>query len=150
LKPRVLLRTLLHLEDTPHRTALAFGIGIWIAFCPLWGIHTAMALLTAFLFRLNRPALLFGAWINNPWTVAPLYTTGTAIGCALLHCRCAVLRVDWSQHGFRGLLSGLRPLLWPFVLGNTLLGVLAGAVAYLLLRAYLERNRHSAGAVPGT
>jgi len=60
------LQMLLHLEDTPHRTAVAFGLGLWLAFFPLLGIHTGLALLIAFLFRLNRAALLVGVYFSNP------------------------------------------------------------------------------------
>jgi uncharacterized protein (DUF2062 family) len=64
--------------------ALAFGIGLFIAFFPLLGIHTGLALVIALTFRLSRVALLAGAWVNNPWTLAPMYTAGTLVGCALL------------------------------------------------------------------
>jgi len=42
------LNALLLLEDTPERIALAFAIGVWIAFSPLLGIHTGLALGLAF------------------------------------------------------------------------------------------------------
>src|SRR6185295_5462370 len=64
------VQAVLHVEDTPHRIALAFAVGVFIAFFPIWGIHTAMALGVAFLFRLSRAATMVGAWVNNPWTMA--------------------------------------------------------------------------------
>jgi uncharacterized protein (DUF2062 family) len=135
---------LLHLEDTPHRTALAFGIGVWLAFFPIYGIHTAMALVIAFLFRLNRAALIVGAWVNNPWTVAPLYTCGTLLGCALLGVSPDGFRnIDWELHGvafMRALVQGLRPYVWSFVLGNTILGLLAGSAAYVIMKSLLYRH----------
>ena len=73
---------LLQLDDSPHRIALAFGIGVWLAFFPILGIHTVLGLLIAFLFRLNRAAILVGIYISNPWTLAPLYMAGTVVGCA--------------------------------------------------------------------
>ena len=63
---RQVAQVLLRLEDTPGRIALAFGLGIFIAFFPLLGIHTGLALLVAFSFRLSRVAILAGAWTNNP------------------------------------------------------------------------------------
>jgi hypothetical protein len=139
------LQILLHVEDTPHRTALAFGIGVWIAFFPIWGIHTGMALAIAFLFRLNRAAMVVGAWVNNPWTMAPLYTAGTVLGCALLGVAPEGLEaVDWTLKGrafYLALLETLRPYVWPYVVGNTLLGVLGGIAGYFALRFVLERRR---------
>jgi uncharacterized protein len=136
---------LLQLQDSPHRIALAFGIGIWIAFSPLLGLHTAMALLIAFFFRLSRAALLFGAYVNNPWTIAPLYLAGTALGCALLGVSTEGLEsIEWHHHGlafYRELLVHLRPYLWPYVVGNTILGFLGGIAGYFALRAFLLRRR---------
>jgi uncharacterized protein (DUF2062 family) len=145
----IALRVLVQVEDSPHRTALSFAIGVWIAFCPLIGIHTGLALAVAFLFRLGRAPMLLGAYINNPWTLAPLYMSGTLLGCALLGVPPDGLSaIDWSLHGtafYRTLLEHLRPYVWPYVLGNTLLGTLSGMAAYVVLRRVLERRR---GAVP--
>jgi hypothetical protein len=148
---RALFRTVLHLEDSPSRVALAFGIGVFIAFFPILGIHTAMALLIAVVFRLSKVAILAGAWTNNPWTLAPMFITGTLLGCELLGVSADGLHgVDWSLHGrafYEALFESVRPLLLPFLLGNLVLGVIAGTVAYFILRAVLERRR--VGAVPG-
>lgn len=144
---RSTLLLLLRVEDTPHRVALAFGIGVWIAFSPLLGIHTGMALGIAFLFRLNRVAMLFGAYLNNPWTLAPMYMAGTALGCFLLDVPTSGLSgMDWSLHGrafYQALIQNLRPYLWPYVLGNTLLGVLGALIGYGALRLVLERRGRS-------
>jgi uncharacterized protein (DUF2062 family) len=139
---------LLHLEDTPHRIALAFGLGIWIAFSPLLGLHTIIALAIAFAFRLSRAAILIGCYVNNPWTLAPLFLAGTVVGCALLGISTEGLAtIDWDQHGlafYRDLLAHLRPYLWPFVVGNTVLGVLFGTLSYFALRTILIRRAATA------
>jgi hypothetical protein len=139
------LRVLAQVEDTPQRTALAFAIGVWIAFCPLLGVHTALALGVAFLFRLGRAPLLLGTYVNNPWTLAPLYMSGTLLGCAVLGVPAdGLLTIDWSARGgafYAGLLRQLRPYLWPYVVGNVVLGTLCAVLAYLALRRFLERRR---------
>lgn len=144
------IQTVLHMDDTPHRIALSFAIGVWIAFFPIWGIHTAMALGVAFLMRLSRGAMLVGAWVNNPWTMAPLYTGGTLLGCALLRVPTEGLAaLDWSlgwKDFLRALLETLRPYLWPFVVGNLILGTLAAVLGYLALRAAIEARRRPAPA----
>ena len=144
---------LFHVGDTPHRTALAFGIGLWIAFSPLLGLHTVMALGIAFAFRLSRGAMLLGAYINNPWTIAPLYVAGTTLGCFLLEVPPeGLVDIDWDQHGlafYRSLVAHLRPFLWPYVIGNTVLGVAAGVVGYVVLRSVLERRRAQAAGITG-
>jgi uncharacterized protein (DUF2062 family) len=148
------LQILLHVEDTPHRIALSFAIGVWLAFNPLFGAHTAMALGIAFLFRLSRAAMLVGAYINNPWTLAPMYTAGTFLGSWLLGVSPhGIEEIDWDLSGaafYASLLEGLRPYLWPYVVGNLILGVVAALPAYILLRTFLERRKHGveAGGTP--
>jgi len=135
---------LLQVEDSPTRVAAAFGLGVFIAFFPLLGIHTGMALVIAILLRLNRVAILVGCWINNPWTIAPMYSAGTLLGCALLGVAPgSPVAIDWSLKGrafYSALVATLRPLVWPFVVGNLVLGVVAGLVAFLLLRTLLARR----------
>jgi len=139
------LNALLLLEDTPERIALAFAIGVWIAFSPLLGIHTGLALGLAFLFRLSRAAMLFGAYINNPWTIAPMYTAGTLLGSWLLgDSPNGISSIAWEAEGdafYTSLWQGLQPYIWPYLVGNTVLGVLAAIPAYFLLRAVLRRRR---------
>ncbi len=145
-------QVLLQVEDTPSRVAAAFALGLFIAFFPILGIHTGLALLIALGFRLNKVAILLGAWINNPWTITPMYTAGTLLGCLLLgEPPTSLEAIDWHLSGrafYASLLAGLRPLLLPFVVGNLVLGVAAGAVAFVVLRSLLSRRGHAAGS-PG-
>jgi uncharacterized protein (DUF2062 family) len=149
---RRLIHAFLHLDDTPPRIAAAFGVGVSLAFHPLVGLHTLMALGIAFAFRLSRAAVLVGLYINNPWTMAPMYIAGTTLGCWLLGVPLEGLRdIDWDNWDERGfyriLLLSLKPYLWPYVLGNTILGVVCGSIAYVALRWFLERRARRAAAV---
>ena len=134
----------LHLDDTPRRIALAFGIGVYIAFHPLLGLHTLMGLGIAFAFRLSRAAMLAGVYVNNPWTLAPMYVAGTSLGCWMLGVPMgAVGNIEWdlaNRDFYHLLLVSLRPYLWPYVVGNTVLGAAAGLAAYASLRWALERR----------
>ena len=164
------LQSLLHLKDPPRRTAIAFGTGVFIAFSPLLGLHTVMAIAIAFALRLNRVAVLAGAWINV-WALVPCYMFGTFLGTQLLsvHARrleanfwdqahasvwsalSSIVTANWSQarHSLSALFRSFGPLLWPFVLGNTILGVLAGLLAYEGARRFLEARALRRGEGPG-
>jgi uncharacterized protein (DUF2062 family) len=136
---------LLHVEDSPSRVAAAFALGVFIAFFPILGIHTGMALVLAVLLRLNKVAILAGAWTNNPWTLAPMYTAGTLLGCAFFRVSTESLgAIDWSLRGrafYESLARGLRPLVLPFVVGNLVLGAVAAVASFFALRLLLERRR---------
>lgn len=141
---RDFLRRLLLLEESPPRTAAAFAIGVFISFSPFWGLHTVLALVAAFLFRLNRLAVLVGAWINNPWTVAPTASAGAALGFWILGTEMRFPRLTefplLSSEFWDQMLSDFEYLLWPFLVGNLVLSVMAAIVAYFVLRWILVRN----------
>jgi len=161
------LQSLLHLKDPPHRTAIAFGTGVFIAFSPLLGLHTLLAIAIAFALRLNRVAVMAGAWINA-WALVPCYMFGTFIGTRLLsiHSRrlfdnsfwerahsfvwssmSSMVMGDWAEavHSLRLLFKSFGPLLWPFVTGNLILGAIAGLTAYSIGRRFLEARAHRRG-----
>ena len=144
-----ILEAILHLKDTPHRVSLAFALGVWAAFLPL-GFHTVLSLAIGFAFKLSRAALLMGNWVCNPWTIAPMYIAGTTLGCLLLGIPLSALAdvsFDFTTVAAqRQVLASASLLVWPFLLGNLILGAPAGAVAYALLRPVLERRARAKAA----
>src|ERR1041384_3524999 len=82
---RTAFRRLLALDDPPERTALAFAIGVFIAFSPFLGLHTLLATLLAFLFRFNKLAIYTGTFVNNPFlTLVPIVVASYGLGARLL------------------------------------------------------------------
>jgi len=147
---RRLAQLVLRVEGTPTQVARAFGLGVFLAFFPIFGVHTLLALGLALAFRLNRVAILAGTFMNNPWTIAPMYTAGTLLGSALLGVApTAVGAIDWSLSGiefYESSMAGFRALLWPFVLGNLVLGAVAGMISFFAVRRILQSRRSGARA----
>ena len=71
------LGALLHIDDSPERTAAAFALGVFFGFSPFIGFHTLLGILFAFLLNFNRVAVLLGVYSNLPWIVAPYYAFTT-------------------------------------------------------------------------
>jgi uncharacterized protein (DUF2062 family) len=146
------VQSLLHVHDTPERTALAVGLGVAIGFSPFIGLHTAMAVALAFFLNLNRVAVLAGAWLNLPWIMAAYYAGATALGAWLLrtpvppHLMSQIERA-WSLSGWDSRIGAfaslVEPLIWPFALGSLIGSAVLGPLAYHLLRPILvARYRH--------
>lgn len=138
---RALVRQVLHLQESPQRTALAFAIGVFIAFSPAYGLHTAMVVVCTWLFGLNFVALLTGAFINNPWTIVPILGATYWTGAWLLG-RTETPTFNWTDLSFSGIYEQVAPYLIPFALGGVVLSVigalLAYPVAYLLILRYRQ------------
>src|SRR6059036_1206757 len=77
------LDALLHIDDTPERTAAAFALGVLFGFSPFLGLHTALGIVFAFLLNMNRVAVLLGVYSNLPWIIAPYYAFTTMAGAAI-------------------------------------------------------------------
>ena len=136
---RTLLRQVLHLQESPQRTALAFALGVFIAFSPAYGLHTAMVVLCTWLFGLNFLALFTGALINNPWTIIPILGATFWTG-ALLLGRTDVPNFDWQDLSFSGIYQQVLPYAAPFMLGGLVLSVLGALISYPA--AYLFFHKH--------
>jgi uncharacterized protein (DUF2062 family) len=135
---RRFLNQLLHTHDTPERTAMAYAVGIFFGFSPLLGLHTVLGLIVAFVFGLNRVAVLLGIYSNLPWILPAYYTLATMAGAAILRVdippgllhdlREALNGVSWGE--FRALAKALAPLMWAYALGSTIGALLLAAGAF--------------------
>ncbi len=90
------LDTLLHVADTPERTAAAFAMGVFFGFSPFLGFHTVLAIVFAFFLDLNRVAVLLGVYSNLPWIIGPYYALVTMVGGRSDRARAAARRFPGS------------------------------------------------------
>ena len=153
---RAAFRRLLAIDDPPERTALAFSIGVFIAFSPFLGLHTILATLLAFLFRFNKIAIYTGTFVNNPvFTLVPIIIASYAVGAFVLG---RPLRIPnqglelltnpaiFSGAYYRKIFFESWNVVWPFAVGGIVLSVVCSLLAYPLtlraLRAYQAAKQH--------
>jgi len=152
---RSAIRRLLAIDDPPERTALAFSIGVFIAFSPFLGLHTILATLIAFIFRFNKVAIYTGTFINNPFlTLVPIIVASYGVGAFILG---RPLRIPqegvellkdpeiFSGAYYRRLATQSRHIVEPFAVGGLVLSVVCSVIAYPLtlraLRLYRTRRQ---------
>lgn len=145
--------TLLHIDDTPERTAAAYALGVFFAFSPFLGLHTILGVALAFVLRLNRVAVLLGVYSNVPWLLLPYYTAATGLGAAVTGARLPagfrdrlgqVMELSITNGTlFREIGSLLEPLLWPYTIGSMIGSIALAAVAYPIALGFVRtRRRH--------
>ena len=143
-----LFKKLLHVEDTPERTALAYSIGIFLGFSPFLGLHTLIALAIAFLFKLNRVAILLGAWSNTPWWIVPYYTIATWVGMLMMGFQIdqttikGILQSGINQGFFASdfwfRLTSQWGLLLSFMIGSLVFSLSLSLIAYPLSMRWIK------------
>lgn len=131
---------ILHLQESPHRTALAFAIGVFIAFAPHYFFHTASVVFCAWAFRLNFIALFLGSFLNNPWTLVPILAASLYTGLLLIG-KSSLTPIEWDQMTIDNMFEILSPYLFPFIVGACTLAILGFLIAYPVMRWTITRYR---------
>jgi uncharacterized protein (DUF2062 family) len=147
------LGVLLHIDDSPERTAAAFALGVFFGFSPLVGLHTLLGIAFAFLLNFNRVAVLLGVYSNLPWIVAPYYAfTTMVVGARLTGHRIPpgfrdqVMTLFEQQSLFHAefwqqLFVLFRPWLVPYTVGSLIGAVVLSLLAYPLALAFVTSRR---------
>jgi len=145
------LESLLHIHDSPRRTAAAYAVGVFFGFSPFLGLHTVLGLLVAFVFNLNRVAIVLGVYSNLPWFIAPYYTITTVAAAEVLGVRLpphfahqlrALFELSFLGREFwAGLATLVSPLVWPFTLGSLVAAGGLSALSYVVALPFVEAGR---------
>ena len=143
------------LEDTPHHIALGVGIGTFVAYQPIVGFQMIVGAIVCRMIGANVVASLPLAWITNPFTIVPIYYATYKLGVVFVGGDASyedIKRIMTTVNDlgcWQGISQGavlLADIFWPMVVGGTVVGVLNGALFYVLTlrftRAY-QRNRET-------
>lgn len=149
------LRAVMGADEPAERVAAAWALGIGIALSPFFFFHTVLALVLAFVLRLNKPDVVLGTLVMNPWTQPVYFTVAIWLGSSVTG-----VAVAWDAVPAPGELfdrpfwnSGnefVRSILVNWGVGSALVSVLVGPVTFVGLRTLILslRRRHAASAPP--
>jgi predicted LPLAT superfamily acyltransferase/glycosyltransferase involved in cell wall biosynthesis len=124
------------------KSSLALGLGVFIGCTPLFGVHTFIATLVAFVFRLNLLFLFVGTNISIP-PIAPLLAFASiTIGHILLGESTSLLQMPTS---FEEALLQSKTFFTQWFLGSIVvgisLGVFVGGVSYFLKSTFAKKSK---------
>jgi len=142
---------LINAERCPQKLATSFCLGVYIAFSPFIGLHTAMTLLFGWLFALNTAVIFtISILINNPWTMAPVYGFDHLFGVwvfGLFNIDSMVWNPSWltSCNAYLQQHIGISGIsLSAFMVGGNLLGIIISVMLYPFIKrifnAYLSKQ----------
>ena len=156
---RALVEKLAGGSDSPRRTAAAFALGVFLSFSPFMGLQILVGMATAFLLKLNRPAVFIGLCANLPWIIVPWYTLTTIAGGLILNRPVvadfgqrfdALMKLSFYTAEFRSQAFDLvAPFFWSYLIGSTAGAILVGIAAYFVTVPLLTRWRASREAQQG-
>jgi uncharacterized protein (DUF2062 family) len=128
LKEKIL--QLLSLNRRPQDIALGVAIGVFIAIMPLYGLHTLLVLLAAFLVRrANIIAILIGTNISLPPTLPLITWAGYSLGRIILrNSYPAIDLTSLSKLSYKHFLI----FYYPLVVGSAVLGLSLASIFYFI------------------
>jgi hypothetical protein len=140
------LRNTFGAKEPPSRVAAALALGIAISFSPFQGLHTLIALLLAFLLRLNKPDVLLGTLVINPWTLTLYFPSACWLGSRLTGIPMPRFALPSPGELLQRLTSpSLEGWVWDVLLiwgvGSTLCTLAVGPATFWFLRRFITRHR---------
>lgn len=138
------LRAWREVRDNPKqrkRFAAGLATGVFIANLPLYGIQSALSLLTARWFKLSPLSVLAGSHIATPPIGPLLVAMAIFVGHLLLQRELPDLN-DFNPQviGYFGL---IRSVLLEWVLGGILCGAVLAVATYLIAMLFIRMVTHS-------
>ncbi len=127
------LHKLIRIEgDTPVKKALAVGLGSFIGFTPLYGLHLAICLGVAHLLKLNKMLTYLATYANNPFITPLVIYLEFGVGRMLLQGQWP--NISFSHFRVDNLLqTGLEIFLGSLLIGS-FVGISLGVTTYLATR----------------
>ena len=120
-------------HETPRRLGVALGVGVVCGCSPFLGFQTLIALAAAFLFRLNKLAVLIGLQISVPPVTPLIVLASLELGELLVHGKL----IDLTLSQIRD--TPNRELIARFFVDLTVGGLTLGVVLCVILGAAAER-----------
>jgi len=132
-----LIKTITHAEGSPRKIARAVGFGMFVGWFPIFGTHTMLAVSGAWLLRVNPALVLAASWINNPFTIVPIFMSGFYVGLAVTGSH---VHLNWHANA-ETLIALARTFIIPFIVGNLILGTVAAVTGYFITYRAVLRYR---------
>lgn len=135
-------------NSSPGRLAVSVFTGIFLGVVPLYGIQTAICVAVAYLFKLNKVAVIGSAQISMPIFAPFLVAAGIVIGEFV---RFGTVRAPDVSEGKTflqelWLFGGELPDLFiSCFIGDTILGLVLGAIGAVLAYSVAKRRQSEVG-----
>lgn len=142
---------IIKINDSPHRIAGGFAIGIFFGVLP--GAGVMAAILFAYIFRVNRAAAFASSFLTNSWLGIVIFVLAVKVGGwvtgsnwrQIYHeCKKFIKHFEWEK-----VIDGSAlPILKPLMAGYAIIGIVVALLVYILVIVIViqVRRRRAAGA----
>jgi uncharacterized protein (DUF2062 family) len=112
-----------------YSAAMAFFVGLFVAFMPIPG-QMVLAAALALLLRCNLPLSVGLVWITNPITMPAMFFLAYSVGALMIDVPMQPLEFELNWHWLRDSIGAIwRPLL----LGCVICGLFFGSLSFFIV-----------------
>lgn len=116
---------------SPSKIAFGIALGNFIAFIPIIGVHTVIALGLAYIMRLNPLIVFLGTQISNPLSFPFQLFISAEAGSLILKGR--FVEIKFSRN-----LNYLDHYIMPILVGSLVLGIITSILSYFLIKKLIN------------
>jgi uncharacterized protein (DUF2062 family) len=138
-------RSIVVVQDTPHRVAWGFAIGLIIGWqAPIMGGQMISAAILTYLLRGNIVAAMPAVWVTNPLTIVPIFYicnqvgawfTGETVTIDEIYRIIDEIGPMPMREAFKMIFSELYEVIIATVIGGLIFGIATAIPGYFLVKA---------------
>jgi uncharacterized protein len=136
-------------EGSPESLARGVALGLLVGFAAPLGIHGLVVIPLAFALRANKFLAYLFTFHINPYTIPLLYPFQCWLGGMILEhpLSSQVIKSDLShlfiERSWESFKALGAELIWPFLAGGAVLGILSAVAGYFLTLGIIQWRRRS-------
>jgi len=136
-RTKILFKKILTANDSPHKLAMGFAIGVFWGVMPTFGFAIIFSLPTALFLKANKVTAILGTFVSNPLTAPFFYAFSYKVGNFIL--RLHSLPFSWNIFKLENILNISKSLL----IGSIIFAIIAAFISYglILMIILLIRKR---------
>lgn len=130
------------IRGNPKEIALGFALGVFVGMTPYMGLHMAIAVFFAALFKWNPIAAAMGAWVSNPLTAPFIYGATFYVGDTVLNIEnaCCIPNA-LSLDVIIQLVKNAPEIFWILTVGGIIVGIPAAVIGYYIALSTILKYR---------
>ncbi|MEI7597631.1 MAG: DUF2062 domain-containing protein [Bacteroidota bacterium] len=132
------------IDENPHKAALSYALGIFLATTPFVGTKALIALVITQLFKMKKGIAVIGVYHINSLTGPFFYAFSFYLGKTVMGYNCVFV---FPKHlGFKAILScfiGSKEIFMSLLIGGLIIGIPAAYLAYRTSVAFMQSRKNA-------
>ncbi len=121
----------LKIRGHPREISLGFALGLFVGMSPFMGLHTAIAVLLAALFKWNKISAAIAVWISNPFTAPVIYGLTYITGATVMSYENSyTLPQQFDLDALVDIIRSAPDIIGVLIVGGLVMGIPLAAIGY--------------------